>query len=73
MVMSFDIVGFVNSDLHNWIQLAVVAGGIWALFVYTKSRRYNAAVWINKLFEEFYIKDTFKEIKKILSIIMKML
>lgn len=44
--------------------LGIVGGGLWGLYTYQKSRRMDAAEWINDLFRDFYLNDRFEEIRR---------
>lgn len=49
--------------VHMLLGSAAVVGSIWAVFNYFKTRRYEAAKWLNELFREFYIEKTFKKVR----------
>lgn len=44
--------------------LGAVGGGIWGVYTYRKSKRTEAAEWINELFRDFYLNDRFEEIRR---------
>ena len=56
----------------NWISavaelifaLGAVGGGVWGVYTYRKSKRTEAAEWINELFRDFYLNDQFEEIRR---------
>lgn len=44
--------------------LGVVGGGIWGVYTYKKSKRRDAAEWINDLFKDFYLNEQFEDIRR---------
>lgn len=48
------------------LGVAAVVGGGWALYNYHRSRRYEAARWLQGVFRDFYLADTFKDVRELL-------
>jgi hypothetical protein len=48
------------------VGIGALAAGVWAIFNYYKTRHNEASKWLNALFSEFYIKDTFGRIRVLL-------
>lgn len=48
------------------LGVGAIVAGLWSFFNYLQTRRHNAAIWLNKLFSEFYIKTTFENIRTLL-------
>jgi hypothetical protein len=48
------------------IASAVLVGGIWAFYNFHKSKRTEAARWLQSLYKDFYFENQFKEIRSCL-------
>ena len=45
------------------LAAAAITAGAWAVYNFRKSRRLEAAKWLKELFSEFYIDDTFSNVR----------
>ncbi len=48
------------------LGLGAIVAGIWTLFNYRKSRRAEAAHWLQGVFKDFYLEDRFRQIKLVI-------
>ena len=54
-----------GSTTHTIVLgLGAVFGGFWALYNYHRTRRYEAARWLQGVFKDFYLSGRFKEIER---------
>jgi gamma-glutamylcyclotransferase (GGCT)/AIG2-like uncharacterized protein YtfP len=65
--------GFLGLNAQDWYALgtmllgvAAVAGGGWAIHNYRMARRAEAARWLQGVFADFYLGDTFNTVRKTL-------
>lgn len=48
------------------LGVGAVFGGFWALYNYKQSRRHEAAIWLQGIYKDFYLADTFTKIRQVL-------
>jgi gamma-glutamylcyclotransferase (GGCT)/AIG2-like uncharacterized protein YtfP len=48
------------------LGVGAVLGGFWALYNYHRTRRYEAARWLQGVFKDFYLSERFKEVRELL-------
>ncbi len=48
------------------LGVGALVGGAWALFNYQRSRRFEAARWLQGVFRDFYLSDRFKDVRELL-------
>lgn len=64
---------FLGLDSDEWYALGTmllgigaVIGGFWALYNYHRTRRAEAATWLQGVFRDFYLADTFRDVRLLL-------
>lgn len=64
---------FIGLNAQEWYALGqmllgtgAVFGGIWALYNYHRSRRQEAARWLQGVFKDFYLTKKFKDVRELL-------
>jgi hypothetical protein len=48
------------------LGVGAIFGAWWAIYNYIQSRRHEAAIWLQGIYRDFYLADTFMEIRQIL-------
>ncbi len=48
------------------LGVGALVGGAWALFNYQRSRRFEAARWLQGVFRDFYLSDRFKDVRELI-------
>jgi gamma-glutamylcyclotransferase (GGCT)/AIG2-like uncharacterized protein YtfP len=48
------------------LGVGAVLGGLWALYNYHRTRRYEAARWLQGVFKDFYLSGRFDEVRELL-------
>src|SRR5437016_376095 len=63
----------LGMDTQSWSALGsmllafgALFGGLWALYNYHRTRRYEAARWLQGVFKDFYLSGRFKEVRELL-------
>jgi gamma-glutamylcyclotransferase (GGCT)/AIG2-like uncharacterized protein YtfP len=72
--MCFPLVqGFIGMNAPGWSALGqtllgtgAIFGGLWAIFNFRRARRQEAARWLQGVFRDFYLADTFKDVRELL-------
>ncbi len=67
------LASFLGMSPKGWSALGqmllgggAVIGGAWAIFNYRRSRRDATALWLQGVFKDFYLSNTFSEVRQLL-------
>ena len=65
--------GLLGLDAQGWsaigqtlLGIGAVAGGLWAIYNFRRTRRLEAARWLQGVFRDFYLATTFKDVRELL-------
>lgn len=64
---------FIGLNAQDWYALGqmllgvgAIFAGMWALYNYHRTRRYEAARWLQGVFKDFYLSERFKDVRELL-------
>jgi hypothetical protein len=64
---------FLGLDAADWealgqmlLGIGAIAAGWWTIFNYRRTRRHEAATWLQGVYKDFYLSDTFTSIRQVL-------
>ncbi len=67
------LLAFLGLNAQDWsalgqtlLGIGAIFGGLWAIYNFRRVRRQEAARWLQGVFKDFYLADTFKDVRELL-------